>query len=449
MALIGIRAGLQRRALRLSPPSLLALTYLVFVAIGAGLLWLPVANTGEVYFLDALFTSMSAVTVTGLTVVDTGTDFTFFGQMVILLLMQLGGLGLITFAVFVLAALGVPLGLGQRLMLREDLNQSSFGDLLRLVRTVFAVALGCEAVGAALLALAFVPDLGWSEGVWASVFHSVSAFNNAGFSLWSDSLKRYATHPLVNVVVPLLFIIGGLGFVVLNDIWQKRRWRSMLLHTKIMLVGTAALILWGWVTFAALEWSNPDTLGGFGSWIDRLIVSGFQAVTPRTAGFNTIDTGAMRDSTALMTMTLMVIGAGSTSTAGGIKVTTFVVLILATVAFFRKRDELNCFGRSLGHDEVMKVLALSMVSMIIVFASIFLISTTHEGPFLRLVFEVCSAFGTVGLTMGATPELNTTGRIVIMIVMFLGRVGPLTLGFFLATHSVARVRYPPGRVFLG
>ncbi len=449
MAFIGIRAGLQRRVLRLSPPALLATFYLVFVVLGAGLLLLPVANTGSVTLADAAFTSMSAVTVTGLVVVDTGTDFTFLGQAVILVLMQLGGLGLVTFAVFVLAALGVPLGLGQRLMLREDLNQSSFGDLLQLVKTVFAVALGCEAVGAALLAFVFVPDMGWAEGLWAALFHSVSAFNNAGFGLWEDSLVRYATDPLLNVVIPLLFITGGLGFVVLNDLWRKRRWRSATLHTKITVIGTLSLIGFAWATFAALEWRNPATLAGYDHWAARLVVSWFQAVTPRTAGFNTIDTAAMRDPTTLMTMTLMLIGAGSTSTAGGIKVTTFVVLLLATVAFFRRRNELNCFGRSLGVDEVMKVLALTMVSILIVLTSIFLVSITYDGPFLRLAFEICSAFGTVGLSMGATAELEGFGRAVLMIVMFLGRVGPLTLGFFLATHSVARVRYPAGQVFLG
>ncbi|ETW12874.1 K+ transporter Trk [Roseivivax marinus] len=449
MAVIGIRAGLKRRVLKLSPPALLGLFYLCFVAIGAVLLRLPFSNHGDVYFLDAFFTSMSAVTVTGLTVVDTGGDFTLIGQIVIAALIQLGGLGIITFAVFVLTALGVPVGLGQRLMLREDLNQSNFADLFQLVKMVFIVALGCEAAGTVLLASVFVPELGWSDGLWFSIFHAVSAFNNAGFSLWPDSLTRYATNPIVNLVVPILFIVGGLGFVVLNDLYRKRRWRRMTLHTKIMLTGTGVLILFAWVMFASLEWSNRETLGAFDSWGARIMVSWFQAVTPRTAGFNTVDYGEVTDATALMTMTLMLIGAGSTSTAGGIKVTTFAVLILATIAFFRRRSELNCFGRSLGIDEVMKVLALTVVSIITIFVSLFVISITHDGSFRALAFEVASAFGTVGLSMGATAELDTTGRIVIMAVMFFGRVGPLTLGFFLATHSHVRVRYPPGQVFLG
>ncbi|SFE29746.1 TrkH family potassium uptake protein [Roseivivax sediminis] len=449
MAFVGIRSGLRWRVLKLSPPALLASFYLVLVVLGGVFLHLPFANTGGLTVMDTLFTSMSAVTVTGLTVVDTGGDYTLAGQAGILVLMQLGGLGLVTFAVFVLASLGVQLGLGQRLILREDLNQSSFGDLMQLVKTVFVVALGCEAVGAILLAIVFVPDHGWGPGLWAAVFHAVSAFNNAGFSLWSESLVDYATDPVVNIVVPMLFIIGGLGFVVLNDIRRKRSWRRFTLHSKIMLVMSLVLIFYGWATFAILEWTNPGTLGAYDDAVSRLVVSWFQAVTPRTAGFNTIDTGEIRDSTALMTMTLMLVGAGSTSTAGGIKVTTFAVLILATLAFFRRESELHLFRRSLGVDEVMKVLALTVVSMLIVLSAIFFVSITHDGSFLSLAFEICSAFGTVGLTMGATPELDTFGRLVVMTVMFLGRVGPLTLGFFIATHSAARVRYPPGRIFLG
>ncbi|MHA6346037.1 TrkH family potassium uptake protein [Roseivivax sp. CAU 1761] len=449
MALIGIRAGISRRALRLSPPKLLGWFYLVVVLLGGLLLWTPWASTAAVGPVEALFTATSAVTVTGLVVVQTGADFTWFGQLVILLLMQLGGLGLVTFAVFILASLNVPIGLGQRLMLREDLNQTSIGDLIGLVRIVFTVALGCEAVGAALLALVFVPDFGWAEGLWAALFHAVSAFNNAGFSIWDEGLMAYSGDPLVNLVVPALFLVGGLGFVVLADLWRKRRWRRLMLHSKIMLAGTLLLSLGGWAGYAALEWTNPGTLGQLDGLGARLWASWFQGLTPRTAGFNTLDTAAMRDSTALLTMGLMVIGAGSTSTAGGIKVTTFAVLILATYAFFRRRAEPSIFGRSLNSEEVGKVLALTTVAMLSLFLATFALSISHDGGFLEMLFEVCSAFGTVGLSMGATPELDTFGRLVIMAMMFLGRVGPLTLGFLLATYTVARVRYPHGRVFLG
>ena len=448
MANIGVRTRLLDRLVRLSPPALLASLYLIVILLGAALLSLPFANTGGVSIYDALFTSTSAVTVTGLVVVSTGQDFTLIGQLVIALLIQFGGLGLMTFAVFVLSAIGVKIGLGQRLILREDLNQSSIGDLIKLVRVILVVALTCEAGGAVLLLAVFVPDLGWAEGTWYAIFHAISAFNNAGFGLDDQSLIPWAAHPLINFVIPLLFIVGGLGFVVLADIYDSRNWRQLSLHTKIMLYGSVCLILIGWLAFALLEWTNPATLGELNLW-GKITASWFQAVTPRTAGFNTINTGEMHDATALMTMTLMLIGGGSTSTAGGIKVTTAIVLVLATIAFFRKSTELNAFGRSLGLEEVMKVLALTVVSILIVFVALFVVSITHDGTFLTLAFEVVSAFGTVGLSMGATGDLDTVGRAMIMVVMFLGRVGPLTLGFFLATHSVARVRYPKGRVYLG
>ncbi|SIT06080.1 trk system potassium uptake protein TrkH [Roseivivax lentus] len=448
MALIGIRSTLWGRIVRLSPPALLVTLYLTVILAGAILLWLPISQQAGISFFDALFTATSAVTVTGLAVVDTGGDFTFIGQVILALLIQFGGLGLMTFAVFVLSAIGVKVGLGGRLILREDLNQSSMGDLLKLVKLLLSVALICEAGGAAILAFVFVPEMGWLDGLWFAIFHAISAFNNAGFSLESQSLSPWVGNPVINLVISALFILGGLGFVVLADLYETRQWRGLSLHTKIMLYGTAVLMIVPWVLFAALEWTNPATLGPLSIW-DKLQASWFQALTPRTAGFNTLDTAGMHEATTLMTMALMVIGGGSTSTAGGIKVTTAVVLVLATIAFFRKRTELHAFGRSLALDEVMKVLALTVVSILILAFALFVVSITFDGLFLTLAFEVVSAFGTVGLSMGATGELDALGRATIMVVMFLGRVGPLTLGFFLATHSVARVRYPKGRIYLG
>lgn len=434
---------------RLPAPALLAILYLCFIAAGAVVLRLPVSHHGAVGWMDALFTSTSAVTVTGLVVVDTGSAFTFFGQAVIAFLIQMGGLGLMTFAVLLLSALGIPVGMPQKLVLREEVNTTSFSNLAVLVRMIFKIAIIVEVIGAALLSLVFVPEFGWRQGLWHAVFHAVSAFNNAGFALFPDSLSRWAADPLMNAVVPLMFIVSGLGFVVVGDIVQKRRWRGLSLHTKIMVVGTVALLAWGTVTFAVLEWSNPGTLGAMDGFGDKLIASWFQGATPRTAGFNTVDTAAMRDETALMTMTLMVIGGGSTSTAGGIKVATFIVLLLATVAFFRGRSDLNMFGRRLDAGEVMKVLALTTVSLILVMVSLFLLMLVEEADFLILAFEITSAFGTVGLSMGATGELGTPGELIVMVVMFLGRVGPLTLGFFLVTRSRPRVRFPKGQIYIG
>lgn len=434
---------------RLSPPAVLVLMYLGVILIGSVLLWLPLSQTGGVSFGDALFTATSAVTVTGLVVVQTGADFTVLGQGIIAALIQFGGLGLMVFAVLILSAFDIPLGMPHKVMLREDLNQATVSNLGRLVRVIALVALACEAVGAVILSFVFVPEFGWQHGIWSAVFHSISAFNNAGFSLYADSLTNWVGNPAINLVISIMFILGGLGFIVVGDIYQKRRWKTLTLHSKLMIAGTCALVVLGAVVFGALEWRNPATLGGLDSTAARLWAAWFQGVTPRTAGFNTVDTGGMGDAATLWTMALMVVGGGSTSTAGGIKVTSLIVMILATAAFFRRQSTLTVFGRSLGLEEVLKVMALATISVALMFSAVFIMSLTQEGPFLETSFEVVSAFGTVGLSMGQTSELDPLGRAVIMLVMFLGRVGPLSLGFFLAAQSTARIQYPAAKVFLG
>lgn len=434
---------------RLPPPLILAALYAVLIVLGAGLLMLPFAHAVPITWSDAIFTSASAVTVTGLVVLDTGADLTFFGQFVVAFLIQMGGLGLMTFAVLILGALGLPVGITGKIYLREDLNQSSISQLSQLVLTILKVVVFCEVVGALLLCLVFVPEFGFWTGVWQAVFHSISAFNNAGFSTFSDGLVSYATNPVINIVIPMLFIVGGIGYVVLHDIFVQKSWRAWSLHTKIMLVGTAVLIPWSVGMFAVLEWTNPGTLGQYDSALARLTVSWFQGVTTRTAGFNTTDIGALHDSTSMMFISLMVIGGGPASTAGGIKVTTFVVMIIATVAFFRRQEQLHAFGRSIALDQVLKVMALTAISLILVFVGVFLLTASHDGHFLDISFEVASAFGTVGLSRGYTGELSEFGRAVIIAIMFLGRVGPLTLGFFLATRVTPRVRYPEGKIYLG
>ncbi|UWR22408.1 TrkH family potassium uptake protein [Sulfitobacter sp. S190] len=434
---------------RLSPPAVLASIYAMFILGGALILLLPFSQTGNVTFSDTLFTAASAVTVTGLVVVDTGSDFTLFGQIIIALLIQVGGLGLMTFAALLLTMLGLNIGMPERMVLRDEMGQTSLRDLAALVRVVISVAFFCEALGTALLMTVFVPEFGWSHGFWQALFHAISAFNNAGFSLFPGSLSNYVGDPTVNLTITALFMVSGLGFVVLVDIYRKRNWRQLSLHTKLMLTGTLFLILWGWVLFALLEWTNPQTLGGLDGVGTKVLASWFQAVTPRTAGFNTLDYAEMRDSTTVMTISLMLVGGGPSSTAGGIKVTTMIVLVLATLAFFNRQEKLHIFGRSLGIQEITKVLALTALSLFLVMFGLFTASITYRGDFLDLLFEVVSAFGTVGLSRGATGELDEFGRALIIIIMFVGRLGPLTLGFFLATRSVPRIGYPEGRVYLG
>ena len=438
----------RRHPVPLPPPTLLFLAYAALIALGTVLLLLPVSTRTPITLADAAFTATSAVTVTGLAVLDTGQDFTLFGQAVILFLFQLGGLGIMAFAVLFMSVLGLPVGFAHRVYLREDLAQTSATDLIKLVEVIFRAVVIFELVGAALLAVAFVPGLGWGQGLWASLFHAVSAFNNAGFSLFSDSLTGWVGNPVVNLVVPLLLIAGGLGFTVTAEIWKVRSWRRYSLHTKLMLTGTAGLLVLSTIGFAAMEWTNPATLGGL-DLPTRLWASWFQATTTRTAGFNTLDFGQMSDSTTLMTLLLMVIGAGSTSTGGGIKVTTFLVLVLATVAFFRRRTRVDVFGRSLSSDQVLKVLALTMVSFLTVMAGLFLTTLMHAAAVLDLLFEGVSACGTVGLARGVTTEFDTAGRLVLMAMMFVGRVGPLMLGFLLAQRGPRRIAYPEGNVLLG
>ena len=394
----------KRKVAKLPPPLVLVLLYASLVVLGTIGLKLPFATVRVISWSEAVFTATSAVTVTGLSVVDTGTVFSLYGQFLICLLIQLGGLGLMTFAVLILSMLGLPIGFSNRLYLREDLNQTSATDLLALTKVILRVVLLCELIGALILTFVFVPDLGLGKGIWSAVFHSVSAFNNAGFSLYSDSLTRWVGDPLLNLTILFLFIFGGLGFTVIADIWQKRQWRRFSLHTKLMLMGTLVLMVVSTVAFATMEWNNPATLGAL-DWAQKIWASLFQAATPRTAGFNTVDMAAMEDSTTLMFLVLMVIGAGSTSTGGGIKVTSFIVLLLATLAFFKRQTSIDIFGRRISADQIMKVLALTMVSLALILAAIFAMLVFHEGDFLDITFETVSAFGTVGLSRGITRRL--------------------------------------------
>ena len=434
---------------RLPPPAILAIAYLFWVVAGAGLLMLPMATTEPISWSSAIFTATSAATVTGLAVLDTGSAFTGFGQAVIVVLIQLGGMGLMTFAVLVLSSLGLHVGLAERRYLRHELGVTTPNGLLGLTWIIFRVVILCELVGALVLGCIFVPEFGWSAGSWHAVFHSVSAFNNAGFSLFSDNLAGYSKHPLLLFTIAMQFIVGGLGFAVLIDICIQRDWRRFSLHSKLMLTGTICLTLIGVLAYGSLEWNNPNTLGQFSTLGEKLSVVLFEAVTPRTAGFNVLDTAALEDSTSLVTMFLMLIGGGAASTAGGIKVTTFLLLLFSITAFIHRSGHLHAFGYSMGTDQTIKVMALLSVSLLLVFTALLLMLATQEGSFLDLAFETVSAFGTVGLSRGVTGDLDTFGRALLCVVMFMGRIGPLTLGFMLATKVPPRAKYPEGAVYLG
>lgn len=435
--------------LKLPAPALLAILSLLVVCLGTASLSLPMASAGTVTFSDAFFTATSAVTVTGLTVVETGTAYTLFGQIIIAILIQLGGMGLMTCAVFVLSSLGAQIGFAPREMLREEMGLSVLGNLFDIIRVIFKTLLVIEVIGAIVLAFVFVPEFGWAEGVWHSIFHSISATNNAGFSLFSDSFAGYINEPIVIFTLSSQFVLAGLGFAVISDVLVLRRWRRYSFHARLMLWGTFGLILLSYILYGLLEWNNPATLGGLETVGSKLTTIWFEVVTPRTAGFNIVNTSAVHDSTASLLMVLMFIGGGSTSTAGGIKVTSFCILLLWGLSLIRRSNTVHIFGYRVDGSQGRNIPALLLAALMIVASASLAIVSTHDVAILPATFEVVSALGTVGLSQGLTPDLNNFGRLVICFTMLIGRVGPLALGFYLSARVNHDGVYPEGEVYFG
>ncbi|RTR36171.1 Ktr system potassium transporter B [Robertmurraya yapensis] len=437
------------RKVNLSPSQLLIVIFFVSILIGTGLLMLPFATTEPIHFIDALFTATSAMTVTGLAVVDTGSVYTVFGQVIIVSLIQLGGLGIMSFAVLIYMALGKKIGLKDRILLQQSLNQTSIGGVIYLVRNLFIFSLAIEGIAMLFLALRWVPNLGWGKGLFYSFFHSISAFNNAGMALWPDNLMGFVGDPIVNIVISLLFITGGLGFTVLIELWREKSFKKMSLHSRLMLVGTFVINIVSMLLIFVLEYSNPNTLGGLASLWDKLWASYFQAVSPRTAGFNTLDIASLDESTIFLMLLLMFVGAGSASTGGGIKLTTFLVIVLAVVTYLRGKKEVVVGRRSISYEIVFRSLAISSIALAFIFVAVFLLNITEKEPFLPLLFEVISAFGTVGLSMGITAKLTVLGKLLIIFMMFLGKLGPLTLVMSLAKQDNTKIRYPSENILTG
>jgi trk system potassium uptake protein len=435
-----------RRTLPMSPPRTLALMFLLLITVGGATLLLPGMTNTPLTPLQAFFTATSATMVTGLAVVDTGTTFTWAGQLVIAAMMQIGGVGTMAFAALALLVSGGRPPLRTQLIVGEAIGQTNFRDLRRVIRLALFVAFLVEGVGALVLTFRFVQDFPFWTAMWQAVFHSVSAFNNAGFGLWADSLTRYGTDPIVTLVISLQIIIGGLGFVVLADPKLLRGHAS--LHTRITIVGTLVLLVGGAVLFWFLEADNAKTLAA-NSLGGQALLAWFMSVVPRTAGFNSVDVAAMRDGSTVLTMLLMFIGGGTGSTAGGVKVSTIVIMLAATVAVLRQRDQAVFFGRTLATDVVFRCFAILAISGGTLLIASWLLIITQPLPFLDLIFEAISAFATVGMTRGITDDLNTFGQLLIMLLMFIGRVGPLTLAYTLATATPSRVRYPEAEVYVG
>ncbi|MFD2610855.1 TrkH family potassium uptake protein [Paenibacillus gansuensis] len=440
--------------LKLSPPRILVSGFALIILIGGILLSLPVsAAPGHepISFLDALFTATSATCVTGLVVADTGRDFSTFGQVVIMLLIQVGGLGFMTMATLVALMLKKKISLRERLILQEALNQSSMEGIVRLIRKVLIYSLTIEAVAAVIFTIRWAFEYPLGKAMFLGMWHAVSMFNNAGFDLFGEyrSLTMYVNDPVVNVVAMCLIILGGIGFIVMSDLMDYRQKRKLSLHTKVVLSTSAFLIVLGALVIFIFEYSNAKTMGPL-SFQGKVLSAFFQSVTPRTAGANTLDIAGLRQATQFFIIILMFIGASPGSTGGGIKTTTFTTLVGGIISMIRGKEDIVLFRNRLAKDRLLKALTITMIALILVVFVSMLLSTTEDHSFLMILFEVTSAFGTVGLSMGLTANLTVFGKIMIMLMMFAGRLGPLTLAYALQPNKEKELyRYPEGKIIIG
>lgn len=443
-----------KQGYKFTAPQIIVLGFGLTILIGAILLNLPIASSKaeDIGFLNALFTATSAVCVTGLVVVDTGTYWTAFGKTVIILLIQVGGLGFMSVATLGALLIGKKISLRERLIMQASLNQSNLSGVVKLTRQILYVTFFIEFIGAVLLSVVFIPEYGIGKGIAYSIFHSISAFCNAGFDLVGGyrSLTPYVENPIINFTIMLLIILGGLGFTVIFDIITKRKFKRLSLHSKIVINVSIILIVVSAVLFFLMEYKNPGTMQEL-SFTGKIWASLFQAVTPRTAGFNTIDLAGMQNSSKLLTMVLMFIGGSPASAAGGIKTTTIAVLILAVRSLIAGKQEVEVFGRRLSYKAVNKALAVVFLGLSVVIIGTMILSFTDAGEeFLYILFEIISAFGTVGLSLGITPLLSEAGKLLIIIVMFSGRVGALTILLALATKEHKSLyQYPEEKIIVG
>lgn len=445
------------KKIKLTPPQILVLGFAIIILLGAGLLSLPISSaSGDgLPYLDALFTATSATCVTGLVVVDTGTHFSTFGQIVIALLIQVGGLGFMTMSTLIAFVLRKRISLKERLILQEAMNQGSMEGIVRLIRKVIFYSLSIELAAAVVFAIRWSFDLGPGRALYYGVWHAISFFNNAGFDLFGpvtgpfSGLTSYADDPVVNLVSMGLIILGGIGFIVLSDLLEYKRHKRLSLHSRVVLTATAALIVTGAIVIYLFEYSNGRTLGSL-SWHGKIWAAFFQSVTPRTAGANTIDIAGMRQASQFFMIILMFIGASPGSTGGGVKTTTVTVLFGAVIAMMRGKEDIVLFRYRLGQDRILKATTIVLLALMLVIAAAMLLSTTEDHAFLMILFEVTSAFGTVGLSMGLTPDLTVFGKIIIALMMFIGRLGPLTMAYALGPKAEKELyRYPEGKITIG
>lgn len=452
----------ERRARRLSPPQIIALGFLAVIFIGGILLSLPVSSaSGEgLPFEDALFTATSAVCVTGLVVYDTGAAYSVFGQIVIMLLIQIGGLGFMTLAATIFLIMRKRITLRDRLIMQEQYNQSQLQGLVRMTLHILALTLVIELIGAVFLSISFIPMYGVGKGIYFSIFHSVSAFCNAGFDILGlgASLVPVNSDPVIILTISALIILGGLGFGVLVDVIKARRFSRFSLHTKVVLVCTGILLLAGFLLFYVAEISNPKTLGSMPVG-DGIMNAFFHSVTLRTAGYDSIGSGNLHDSSKILSVIFMFIGASPASTGGGIKTTTMFLLIMLVYSIVMNREEVVAYKHRIPQQLILKAIAIVVISLAVVLLSSILLSIfeqdnpkTENYDYVDMLFECTSAFGTVGVSTGMTGSLTLPSKILLMITMFIGRIGPLTLTIALSRYSSPQktsIKYPEGRIIIG
>lgn len=437
----------------INPARSLIQGFLGLIAVGTLLLLLPpcTAPGQSTSFVDALFTSTSAVCVTGLVVVDTGSHFTRFGQMVVLALFQLGGLGIMVWTTGALVWMGSRVGLKGRVLLAAHVPGMTLSEVGTLAGGIAAFALICEGVGALLLWMIWAGELGALKALYYGIFHSISAFCNAGFCLWPDSLMSQAGNPAVNLVIAALAIIGSLGFLAAKEsvfLLLRRPGFRLSLHSRLVLSVTLLLTLLGAAGILGFESLNQRTLGA----MDRedAVVAAFFMSVNRTSGFATVEVGDMRSETLQLLMMLMFVGGSPGSTAGGIKTTTFAILLLTALCTLARRDEVTAFGRRIPHERVLQAVAMSVVALTVVMALGLLVNSLEPARFERVLFEVMSAAATVGLSTGITPGLTPVSKLVLCMAMLLGRVGPFSLALALLQRArPAEIRFPRGEVSIG
>lgn len=456
----------RRKSVRWNTMRILAAGFLGVILLGGVLLWLPISNQQPIAFIDALFTSTSAVCVTGLVTITPQVQFTLFGKIVLLLLIQVGGLGVVACIASFFFLLRKRITVKERTVIQEAYNMDRLGGIVGMLRRVIVGVFLVEGAGALFYAFQFVPEYGWIKGLGYSIFHAVSAFCNAGIDvLGSTSLSVYSANPLVNLTTMALIVLGGLGFVVWFDVLDNfRRLRKrrktvgagiagLKLHSKLVILMTAVLLVVGTVVIFLMEYRNPQTMGGMSTG-EKLLASAFQSVTTRTAGFFTMPQGELYDETKLFCSILMFIGGSPAGTAGGIKTTTIAMLLLSCLAVVRGGKDIECFGRKITFENFRTGFAVTVLAFGIFIGGTMLIAVFEADSvaLVDIIYETTSAIGTVGLTADLTPHLERASQVVLMLLMYTGRIGPITLALVFAgkTDPKARLRELPGeRVMVG